>query len=175
MIETHGNHHHPVVCSVPKNRTTDTMSCLSWWRGFAVHIVWTRLLIRFVYCILSISKYINVNAPAHYNDVIMGVMASQITSLTIVYSTVYSDADQRKQQSSASLAIVLGNHRWPVNSQHKWPVTRKMFPFDDVIRNLTSLVVVNPQIWNTQPFLSRIKEVEGLNCQYCLTAEGPNE
>ena len=43
---------------------------------------------------------------AHYSDVIMGTMASQITSLTIVYSTVYSGADQRKRQSSASLAFV---------------------------------------------------------------------
>ena len=60
-------------------------------------------------------------------------MASQTTSLTIVYSTVYSGADQRKHQSSASLALVRGIHRWPVNSPHKWPVTRKMFPFDDVI------------------------------------------
>ena len=72
----------------------------------------------------------------HYNDVIMGATASQITSLTIVYSTVYSaysGADQLKHQSSASLAFVRGIHRWPVNSTHKWPVTRKMFPFDDVI------------------------------------------
>ena len=64
----------------------------------------------------------------HYCDVIMGAVASQITSITIVYSTVYSDADQRKHQSSASLAFVP-----PVNSPHKWPVMRKMFPFDDVI------------------------------------------
>ena len=69
----------------------------------------------------------------HYSDIIMGARASQITSLTIVYSTVYSDADQRKHQSSASLAFVWGIHRGPVNSPHKWPVTRKMFPFDDVI------------------------------------------
>ena len=68
-----------------------------------------------------------------YDDVIMGTMASQITRLTIVYTTVYSGADQRKHQSSASLAFVRGIHRWPVNSPHKWPVTRKMFPFDDVI------------------------------------------
>ena len=70
---------------------------------------------------------------SHYNDVIMSAMASQITSLTIVYSTVHSGADQRKHQSSASLAFVRGIHRWPVNSPHKRPVTRKMFPFDDVI------------------------------------------
>ena len=63
----------------------------------------------------------------------MGTMMSQITSLTIVYSTVYSGADQRKHQSSASLAFVRGIQRGPVNSPHKWPVTRKMFPFDDVI------------------------------------------
>ena len=63
----------------------------------------------------------------------MTTIASQITSLTIVYSIVYSDADQRKHQSSASLAFVWGIHRWPVNSPHKGPVTRKMFPFDDVI------------------------------------------
>ena len=63
----------------------------------------------------------------------MSAMASQITRLTIVYSTVYPGADQRKHQSSASLAFVGGIHRWPVNSPHKGPVTRKMFPFDDVI------------------------------------------
>ena len=74
----------------------------------------------------------------HYSDVIMGAMASQITSLTIVYSTVYSGADQRKHQSSASLAFVWGIHQWPLNSPHKGPVTRKMFPFDDVIMGWTS-------------------------------------
>ena len=63
----------------------------------------------------------------------MGAIASQITSLTIVSSVVYSGADQRKHQSSASQAFVRGIHRGPVNSPHKWPVTRKMFPFDDVI------------------------------------------
>ena len=63
----------------------------------------------------------------------MSTMASQIASLTIVYSAVYSGADQRKQQSSTSLAFVRGIHREPVNSPHKGPVTQKMFPFDDVI------------------------------------------
>ena len=59
----------------------------------------------------------------------MGAMASQITSLTIVYSIVYLGADRRKHQT----------RHWPLwgeftgNSPHKWPVTRKMFPFDDVI------------------------------------------
>ena len=63
----------------------------------------------------------------------MSAMPPQITSLTIVYSSVYSGADQRNHQSSASLAIVRGIHRWPVNSLHKGPVARKIFPFDDVI------------------------------------------
>ena len=76
----------------------------------------------------------------HYGDVIMGAIASQITSLTIVYSIVYSDADQRKHQSSASLAFVRGIHRGPVNTPHKWPVTRNMFPFDDVIMIWASVV-----------------------------------
>ena len=107
----------------------------------------------------------------HYSGVIMGAMASQITSFAtccpaarlpsvpsdsrcedrrrvsrsgtaadsggqdgfaIVYSTIYSGVDRRKHQSSASLAFVREIHRWPVNSPHKGPVMRKMFPFDDV-------------------------------------------
>ena len=74
----------------------------------------------------SVSSY-------HYSVIIMGVMSSQITSLTIVYSTIYSDTDQRKHQSSTSLAFVWGINWWRVTSPHKWPVTRKMFPYDDVI------------------------------------------
>ena len=76
----------------------------------------------------------------HYTDVIMSMMASQITSLTIVYSTIYSGADQRKYQSSASLAFVQGIHWRPVNSLHKGPVMRKMFPFDDVIMITSHLI-----------------------------------
>ena len=62
----------------------------------------------------------------------MSAIGCQINSLTVVYSTVYSGADKKKHQSSASLAFVRGIHRWPGNSPHKWPVTRKIFPFDDV-------------------------------------------
>ena len=69
----------------------------------------------------------------HYSDIIMDAIASQITSLAVVYSTVYSGADQRRYQNSASLAFVRGIHRWLVNSPYKGPVTRKMLPFDDVI------------------------------------------
>ena len=73
--------------------------------------------------------FVNNELFDHYNDVIMGSITSQITSLTIAYSAVYSSADQRKHQSSASLAF----DRGPVNSPHKGPVTRKMFPFHEVI------------------------------------------
>ena len=72
-------------------------------------------------------------AQTHCSDVIISTMASQIFSLTVVYSTVYSGADQRKHQSSVSLASVRGIHRWPVNSPHKEPATRKMSPFDKVV------------------------------------------
>ena len=74
-----------------------------------------------------------VRSGEHYTGVIMSAIASQITSLTIVYSAVYSGADQRTYQSSASLAFVWGIHWWLVNSPHKGPVARKTFPFDDVI------------------------------------------
>ena len=75
----------------------------------------------------------------HCNDVIMSAMASQITSLIIVYSSVYSGIDQRKHQSSASPVFLMGIHRWLVNSPHKGPITRKMFPFDGFIKRSNGL------------------------------------
>ena len=64
----------------------------------------------------------------------MDIMASQIFSNSILYSTVCSGTHQRKHQSSALLAFVRGTHGWPVDSPHKGPVTRKYFHFsDDVI------------------------------------------
>ena len=68
-----------------------------------------------------------------YSDVIINAMASQITGVSIVCWAVSLGADQRKHQSFGSLAFVRGIRRWPVNSPHKGPGTRKMFPFDDVI------------------------------------------
>ena len=82
---------------------------------------------------------------AHYDDVIMDWIASQITSLPVVCSIVYSDVNQRKHQSSASLAFVREIHRGPVNFPHKWPVTRKMFPFDDVI--MLTAIFINVYIY----------------------------
>ena len=69
----------------------------------------------------------------HYSDVIMGTIAYQITSPTAVYSTDYSDADQIKKSKLRVTGLCVGNSAGPVNSPHKWPVTRKMFPFDDVL------------------------------------------
>ena len=73
---------------------------------------------------------------SHYSDVIMGSIACQITSLTIVYSNVYSGAYQRKHQSSASLAFSA--------QRHKGPVTRKLFPFDDVVKCYKDETAVRP-------------------------------
>ena len=91
----------------------------------------------------------------HYGDVIMGAIASQNTILRIVYSTVYSDAYQRKHQSSALLAFVRGIHRRSVNSLHKWPVTRKMFPFDDVIK----CFVFNPNTHSPAADAGKIRDM----------------
>ena len=71
----------------------------------------------------------------HYIYVIMGTIASQITRLTIVYSTVYSGTDQRSKKTPKLrvTGLCAGNSPGPVNSPNKWPVTLKMFLFDDVI------------------------------------------
>ena len=95
------------------------------------------------------------NHPFHYSGVIISVMASQITGVSLVYSTVCSGADQSKHQSSASLAFVRGSHRWPVNSPHIGPVTWKMFPFDDVVMRYECetkcalMVVMRVNLWNS--------------------------
>ena len=92
------------------------------WPGYCVHVVPPSAAIALI-------KYRTQTGPNNYSDVIMSAIASQITSLAIVYWGL----EQRKHQSSASLAFVRGTHRWPVNSPHIGPVTRKMFPFGDAI------------------------------------------
>ena len=104
--------------------------------------------------------------PTHYNDVIMRAIASQITNLTIVYSTVYSGADQRKHESSASLAFVRGIHRGPVNSPHKWPVTRKVFPFDDVIMLTQPLKLMRSMTGNCLPLPTASWSGSSINTVY---------
>ena len=112
---------------------------LSFVKGIPIQVRWYLFIESAFFC-------------SHYSDVIIGAIASQITSPTIVYSTVYSDTDQRKHQSSASLAFVWGIHWGPANSPHKWPVTLKMFPFDDVIMTY----------W-TAPLRSA-----GMGCHHCI-------
>ena len=103
---------------------------LRWVRHRYVNVWWMPVAI-YVHISFIIASLV-MKHPRHYSDVTMCAMASQITSLTIGYSTIYSGADQWKHQSSALLASVRGSHRGLVNSPHKWPVTRKVFPFHDV-------------------------------------------
>ena len=96
-------------------------------------IVGSKIIILQIFQLL-IEHYFSCNCiKFHYDDVIINAIASRITSVATVYLIVYSRADRRKHQSSASLAFVRGIHRISVNSPHKRPVTRKMVPFDDVI------------------------------------------
>ena len=90
-----------------------------------------RWIITFFYIVIY-----HFSLKKHHSYVIMSATASQITGVSIVCLTVGSGADQRKHQSSASLAFVWGIHWWPVNSPHKRPVTPKMFPFDAVIMKI---------------------------------------
>ena len=113
--------HWPLCGEFPAQRASNAENVSIWWR-YHGHISWRwRVAGRFTKC------------HYHYPDVIMSAMASQITRFSTVCSIVCSDADQRKHQSSASLAFVREIHRGSVNFPHKWPVTRKMFLFDDVI------------------------------------------
>ena len=101
-------------------------------------------------------------------------MASQITSLIIVYSAVYPGADQRKHQSPSSLAFVWGIHRSPVNSPHKWSVTRKLFPFDDVIMGL-GIDLLAPGISSLPPEINSLAPgINSLALEITLLARGIN-
>ena len=121
------------ICCLPYHRYESIVHVkLSIYLGIIIYFVW--------YSFLSIDtppytwKLQNIGYGAcHYGDVLIGAMASQMTRLTIVYSIFFPGADQRKHQCSTSLAFVRGIHRWSVNSPHKGLLTRKMFPFDDVI------------------------------------------
>ena len=102
-----------------------------WWGDISLHDTFVHFFFKF-----------------HCSDVIMSAMASQITSIIIVYWTISPGAGQRKHQSSATLAFVWGIHRWPVNSPYKWPVTRKIFPFDDII-------MVKYKLWSDSRIYTR--------------------
>ena len=107
------------------NAYTTFKGCVS--IQFIVNLQWVKLshatclcsyIVIFGMCLVTCNhEYGLPGCPTgltHYDDVIMGAMASQITSLTIVNSIIYSGTDQRKHQSSASLAFVSGIHRGPV-------------------------------------------------------------
>ena len=135
-----------------------------------LRILWLSFNVVFMNVLELIQVYIYIKLGIfNYCDVIVGVMPSQITSLTIVNSTVHSGARHRKHQSPASLASVRWNHRWPTNSPHKWSVTRKWFPFDDVI--MLGVIHAGPEPLDnnmhrtaslTATHLSRIK---GIKCK----------
>ena len=106
-------------------------------------------------------------------------MALQTTSITFVYWTVYSGAAQGKHQSSASLAFLRRIHRWPMNSPHKWPVKRKMVPFDVVIMtivilNINSVLIeefgVSAMIFGCQPdeHLASLMTTNRIISVYCF-------
>ena len=121
--------------SIPFSNTNRLLMIICYWRPWMT-------MFRCCCTESSSTQVTMTNTPSktlHYSDVIMSTMASQITSLRIIYSAIYSCADQRKHLSSASLAFVRGIHRGPLNSPHKGPVTRKMFPFDDFMRLRVSI------------------------------------
>ena len=115
--------------------------------------------------------------PIHYDDVILGAMASKITSLTIVYSTVYSGADQSKHQSSASLAFVWGISPGTGEFPAQMASNKEIFPFDDVIMILPiwaryGVFIVNSM---TEFFFYLCHNVSCIdsNIIICLTLLGP--
>ena len=118
------------LCSQNKSHTSP---CGGRAMGHLFWVPWRNGTARYRECAVIRLHYGLCNFRAHFSDVIVGAMASQSTGVSIVFSIVCSGADQRKHQSSESLAFARGIHRWPLNSPHKRPVTRKMVPFDDVI------------------------------------------
>ena len=140
----HGSCIKPEVIITSLLRQNDVVTSLSFWRNndviFKSCIRWGTSSWAWSFPqnhhMPSISRNCHKDGTLYYSDVIMDKMASRITSLSIVYLSVHSGEDHSKHQSSASLAFVRGIHRWPVNSPHKGPVTRKMFPFDDVIMDM---------------------------------------
>ena len=148
---------------------TGNMSSLYWIKALVV--MFPNM---YIHCRLhSISE----NKYSHYNDVIMTTVASQITGLTFVYSTVYSDTDQRKHQSSASLAFVWEIHRDRWIPRTKGQLRGKCFhlmtsswAFRGSIYTKCQNMTIRPyQKWNTWAQWGRLLLV--LEMQYCLTPD----
>ena len=110
----------------------------------------TELCSRFAACWWRASQRhqtITKNIPLRYSDVILSTMVSQITSLTTVYSTVYSGADQRKHQSSASLTFYAGNSQ--VNAEnvsiwwrHHFVCTRILHRYNESLQHSRSMFTI---------------------------------
>ena len=105
------------------------------WRDQHSHMRWFRLCIE-----ADKGQWLQI---IHYNDTMMSAMASQITGVFIVYSTLGLVADQRKNQSPTSLAFFAGNSEVTDEFPTQRPVTRKMFPFDDVIMKYSIYAVLS--------------------------------
>ena len=139
--------------------TKSCMWCLLFIYFLCILCKCVMFLIKIQLCLLRLREQnmISVSfAPnGHHSNVIKSTMASQITSPTIVYSTVCSFTDQSKHQSSASLVLVRGINRWPDNFTHKGPITQRMFPFDGVIRDMWCPNLHN-NLANTQMQLCKI-------------------
>ena len=94
----------------------------------------------------------------HHIDVIMTAMASQITSLTVVYSTVYSDADKRKHQSSASLVFVWGIHRDRWIPRTNGQLRRKCFHF--MTSSCERILCISPSFSNQPIWSIRLSDID---------------
>ena len=92
---------------------------------------------------------------SHYSDIIMSMMASQITGVSIVCFAVCSGTDQRKHQSSMSLVFVRGIHQSLVDSPHKGPVMQKMFPSAAVVVMLHVIIWFTVLHYNSTDWSSR--------------------
>ena len=130
-----------ITSSIPGWPAQDDQPRMTW----ELHMSWCHICVRQSVPTMQMSvttrERITLHRSIHYSGVILSAMASQITRVWIVCSTVCSSADQRRHRSSASLAFVKGIHQWLVNFPHKGQVTRKIFPFDDEILFLTKITL----------------------------------
>ena len=99
----------------------------------------------------------------HYSDVMMSPVATQIFGVSIVYLTIGSGADKKTPKLHVT-GLCWGIHRWTVNSSHKGPVTRKMFPFDGVILEHQCRVAFKLRQWKVH-FKYCIHQNKHCSCQ----------
>ena len=135
----------PISCSVPLKKKCAIICsecCIVGYWTSALWYLWIRSISMKFKQIVTFKKSkleYHLQYFAHYDVTVMELDGVKITSVSIVCSTICSGADQRKHKSSASLAFARGIHQWLVNSPHKQPVTRKVFPFDDDHINVKKL------------------------------------